>query len=119
MLLRQQREVYRESFDRWTDRKHFWTMRTADGSEQRGDLDNTPEAIQVWAADLEQRFPGRLIAVALEQARRLDRHAFQVCPPGVGSYSPQYPHQLSQSLCPFGRQKPSPQRRSGSGVDRV
>lgn len=44
-------------------------MRTADGKKEHGTVDNTPEAIQVWAAQLEQRFPGRLVAVALEQAR--------------------------------------------------
>ena len=53
----------------WADQKHFWTMRTADGKTQRGELDNTPEAVQVWAAELEQRFGGRPVAVALEQAR--------------------------------------------------
>ena len=35
----------------------------------RGELNNTPEAIQVWAAELAQRFGGRPIAVGLEQAR--------------------------------------------------
>jgi len=53
----------------WADQKHFWTMRTTDGKRQRGELDNTPEAIQIWAAELAQRFGGRPIAVALEQAR--------------------------------------------------
>lgn len=53
----------------WADRKHFWTMRTADGKLQRGQLDNIPEAIQIWAAELAQRFGDRPIAVALEQSR--------------------------------------------------
>jgi transposase len=53
----------------WADQKHFWTMRTADGQTQRGELDNSPEAVQVWAAAWEQRFGGRPVAVALEQAR--------------------------------------------------
>jgi transposase len=53
----------------WADRKHFWEMRTADGKTQRGELDNTPEAIQIWAAELAQRFGGRPTAVALEQSR--------------------------------------------------
>jgi transposase len=44
-------------------------MRTADGKLHRGELDHTPEAIQVWAAELEQRFAGRPVAIALEQAR--------------------------------------------------
>lgn len=53
----------------WADRKHFWAMRTADGKLQRGELDNTPEAIQIWAAELAQRFGGQPMAVALEQSR--------------------------------------------------
>ena len=36
---------------------------------QYGDLENTPEAVQIWASELEQRFGGRPIAVALEQPR--------------------------------------------------
>lgn len=53
----------------WADQKHFWSMRTADGKTQHGELDNTPEAVQTWAAELRQRFGGRPIAVGLEQAR--------------------------------------------------
>jgi transposase len=53
----------------WADQEHCWSLRTADGKSQRGQLLHTPEAIQVWAADLAQRFPGQRIAVALEQAR--------------------------------------------------
>ena len=53
----------------WADQKHFWAMRTADGKLQRGQLLNTPESIQVWAAELAQRFGGRPVAVGLEQAR--------------------------------------------------
>ena len=53
----------------WADQKHYWSLRTADGKPQRGELDHTPEAIQVWAAELERRFSGQPVAVALEQAR--------------------------------------------------
>lgn len=53
----------------WADRKHFWSMRTADGKTQRGELDNTPEAVQTWTTELRQRFGGRPIAIGLEQAR--------------------------------------------------
>jgi len=53
----------------WADQKHVWAMRTADGKLQRGELDHTPEAVQAWAAKLEQDFGGRPVAVALEQAR--------------------------------------------------
>jgi transposase len=53
----------------WADQTHFWSLRTTDGPLQRGQLDNTPEAIEIWAAELAQRFGGRPVAVALEQAR--------------------------------------------------
>ena len=53
----------------WADQKHFWSMFTADGKRTHGQLDNTPEAIEVWAAELAQQFGGRPVAVALEQAR--------------------------------------------------
>jgi transposase len=53
----------------WADQKHYWSMRTADGKHTRGTLENTPEAVQVWAAELAQRFADRSIAVALEQSR--------------------------------------------------
>jgi len=54
----------------WADRKNFWRLLSA-GSQrfETGELDNTPEAVEVWAAGLEQRFGGRPIAVCLEQSR--------------------------------------------------
>lgn len=56
----------------WADRKHAWAMQIAGGNQRRiqeGELDNTPEAIERWAAELAQRFGSRPIAVALEQSR--------------------------------------------------
>ena len=53
----------------WADQKHFWSMRTAEGKLQRGELENTPEAIEIWASALSQRFDGRPVALAIEQAR--------------------------------------------------
>jgi len=54
----------------WADQKNFWRLLPA-GSRQSeaGALDNTPEAVEVWAANLQQRFGGRRIAVILEQSR--------------------------------------------------
>src|ERR1017187_9208380 len=52
----------------WADQKHFWTMLVA-GKKTRGQLNNTPEAIEVWAAELAHRFDGRPVALALEQSR--------------------------------------------------
>lgn len=78
-------------------------MRTADGKSQRGELLNTPEAIQVWAAELARRFDGRPIAVALEQSRgaviaRLCKYAhlvlFPIHPNTVANYR--------KAFCPSG-----------------
>lgn len=54
----------------WADRKHNWSMQVnGKTSVERGELKNTPEAIDVFAKELAQRFPGEKIAVALEQSR--------------------------------------------------
>jgi len=54
----------------WADQKHYWKL-VAAGSQkpEQGQLDNTPEAVAEWAADLNVRFGGRPVAVCLEQAR--------------------------------------------------
>ncbi len=54
----------------WADQKNFWRLVPA-GSQrhEQGELENTPEAVEVWAAALQQRFGGRPIAVCLEQSR--------------------------------------------------
>ena len=55
----------------WADQKNFWRLVPA-GSQryEQGELENTPEAVEAWAAALQQRFGGRPIAVCLEQSRR-------------------------------------------------
>ena len=54
----------------WADQKHFWRLVPA-GSQryEQGEIQNTPEAVEAWAAGLRQRFDGRPIAVCLEQRR--------------------------------------------------
>lgn len=54
----------------WADKKHAWALQTP-GSRlvEEGELVNTPEATQAWAAGLARRFPQQLIAVGLEQRR--------------------------------------------------
>lgn len=54
----------------WADQKNFWRLLPA-GSlhSEHGELDNNPEAVEAWAARLQQRFAGRPIAVCLEQSR--------------------------------------------------
>jgi len=54
----------------WADQKNFWRLRPVGSSQsEHGELENTPEAVEVWAAGLQQRFGGRPIAVCLEQSR--------------------------------------------------
>jgi len=54
----------------WADRKNFWRLLPAGSRKsEAGELDNTPEAVEVWAAKLQERFGGRPIAVILEQTR--------------------------------------------------
>src|SRR5499427_9323150 len=54
----------------WADQKHYWKLVPAGSQRQeQGELQNTPEAVEAWAATLQQRFGGRPIAVCLEQSR--------------------------------------------------
>ena len=53
----------------WADEKHDWSLCTADGKRRQGQMKSTPEAIELWAADLAQEFSGRPVVVALEQTR--------------------------------------------------
>jgi transposase len=54
----------------WADQKNFWRLLPAgSGRSEAGELENTPEAVEAWAADLQQRFGGGPIAVIVEQSR--------------------------------------------------
>jgi len=54
----------------WGSQKHAWILEPAGGGKrEQGVVDNTPEAIADWAVDLNLRFGGQPIAVALEQKR--------------------------------------------------
>ena len=53
----------------WADQKHAWAMQAGTSKVETGAIDHTPEAIDVWAAELRMRFGGQSVAVALEQSR--------------------------------------------------
>lgn len=54
----------------WGSKQHAWSLRpAAGGNVQNGILKNTPEAVDVWAMELHQRFTAHPIAVAVEQKR--------------------------------------------------
>ena len=53
----------------WADRQHVWALSAVGSSTiERGQMLHTPEAVDQWAVELERRFEGRPIAVALEQS---------------------------------------------------
>src|SRR5262245_11724985 len=54
----------------WADKKNFWRLLpTGTRRSEKGELENSPEAVEAWAAGLQRRFGGRPIVVILEQSR--------------------------------------------------
>jgi transposase len=53
----------------WADRQHAWSLETGLSARESGKFQQTPEDIEAWASGLASRFPGRRVAVALEQRR--------------------------------------------------
>ena len=53
----------------WADQNHAWALETGSSKVETGTIDHTPEAVDVWAAELRLRFGGQPFAVALEQSR--------------------------------------------------
>ena len=53
----------------WADTEHVLCLIGPDGRLEIDTLQQSPEAIDEWAAGLQRRFPGQTIAVALEQSK--------------------------------------------------
>ena len=54
----------------WADKKHVWALVKAGSPERKqGEIEAAPEAVETWVNELQARFPGQRIAVALEQKR--------------------------------------------------
>jgi hypothetical protein len=52
----------------WGDQEHVWALQWTDtGERERGRLEQTPEALDVWMGQLMSRLNGRRIGVAIEQ----------------------------------------------------
>src|SRR5579875_160710 len=49
--------------------RHAWAPQAGTSKVETGAIDHTPEAIDVWAAELPMRFGGQAVAVAVEQSR--------------------------------------------------
>lgn len=63
----------------WADRRHAWALQVAGSNapRQQGMLEHTPEAIEKWALQWAERFPGCPVAVAVEQSRGALVHALR------------------------------------------
>ena len=54
----------------WADHKHVWSLQQPNCSvRERGEVEQLPEAIEIWVAQMSQRFARQPIAVAVEQSR--------------------------------------------------
>lgn len=54
----------------WADEKHDgWLWEVAPGESRHRVVEHTPEALAEWLGELQARYPGRRLAVGLEQSR--------------------------------------------------
>jgi Transposase and inactivated derivatives len=54
----------------WADQRHSWALQVNGTWDiEQGILQHSPEAVEEWASRLAQRFNGRPVAIAIEQAR--------------------------------------------------
>ena len=59
----------------WADERHSVHLQTADGRIEHLELEQKPAVLHEWVAQLQQRFAGGQIAVALEQRKGAVVHA--------------------------------------------
>lgn len=59
----------------WADERHSVHLQTADGTIEHRELEQKPAVLHEWIAQLQQRFAGGTIAVALEQRKGAVIHA--------------------------------------------
>jgi transposase len=59
----------------WADVEHSVHLQAADGGVEHLTVAQRPEVLQAWVADLQRRFPGGQIAVAIEQRKGAVVHA--------------------------------------------
>jgi transposase len=59
----------------WADAEHSVHLQAVDGRVEHQTVAQRPEALQAWVADLQRRFPGGQMAVAIEQRKGAVVHA--------------------------------------------
>ena len=53
----------------WADKEHSVHLQAADGKMEHFTLEQKPDVIHEWVAQLRQRFQGRKVAIAIEQRK--------------------------------------------------
>ncbi len=59
----------------WADARHSVHLQTAEGRIEHRELEQKPAVLHEWVAELQRRFPGGNIAVAIEQRKGAVMHA--------------------------------------------
>jgi transposase len=59
----------------WGDEQHSVHLQTADGTIEHRELEQKPDVLHAWVADLQHRFSGGKIAIAIEQRKGAVMHA--------------------------------------------
>jgi hypothetical protein len=63
----------------WADQKHAVCLESGDGSVvEEFELEQKPDTVHAWVAQLRRRFDGRSVAIAIEQARGALIHALMM-----------------------------------------
>jgi hypothetical protein len=75
----------------WADERHSVHLQTAEGVIEHRELEQKPAVLHEWVAQLQQRFAGGKIAVALEQRKGAVIHALLMYYRPAGSPFPQIP----------------------------
>ena len=53
----------------WADERHSVHLQTADGTVEHRELEQKPDVLHAWVAQLKARFGGGQVAIALEQRK--------------------------------------------------
>jgi len=62
----------------WADKKHSIHLQVRDGKREHRMLEQKPDVIHEWVAELRQRFQGQRIAIAIEQRKGAVVHALMM-----------------------------------------
>src|SRR6267378_2281884 len=62
----------------WADERHSVHLQTADGAIEHVDLEQKPDVLHAWVAELQRRFAAGKVALAIEQRKGAVMHALML-----------------------------------------